>query len=201
MRPPLKDLCCIVVLTCFAQHCCNALSSPSPYSQAEISRRNLLATATGSSLLLPTSRAAFANEEPTLASASLAGGKRILLPNASPSCATNPRSSKEFPLASFGLQIYDDATAYSLTLTALEAGYRNFFASVLAGNQKGFAKAVKDSGIDREELYICGTVLSNRSQGQDKAYKKTLKGCQENMEAMSLGGIDYLDQIMLDYPG
>lgn len=47
-----------------------------------------------------------------------------------------------FPLASFGLQIYDDETAYKLTLLALEKGYRNFFASVLAGNQRGFARKI-----------------------------------------------------------
>jgi hypothetical protein len=41
-----------------------------------------------------------------------------------------------FPLASFGLQVYDDQTAYALTLTALQVGYKNFFASVLARNQK-----------------------------------------------------------------
>ena len=73
----------------------------------------------------------------------------------------NPSSSSilledtiEFPLVSFGLQIYDDKTAYKLTLTALEVGYRNFFASVLARNQKGFARAVRDSGIPREKLFI-----------------------------------------------
>ena len=49
-------------------------------------------------------------------------------------------------------RIYDDNTAYKLTLTALECGYRNFFASVLAGNQKGFAKAIRESNIPREDL-------------------------------------------------
>ena len=49
-------------------------------------------------------------------------------------------------------RIYDDNTAYKLTLTALEVGYRNFFASVLAGNQKGFAKAIRDSNVPREEM-------------------------------------------------
>ena len=175
---------------------CHALSSPSIHNN-EISRRAAL-TSASSSVLLPTLARA---EELTSETKQLVGGQRIALPNASLSCPTSPRASKLFPLASFGLQIYDDATAYSLTLTALECGYRNFFASVLAGNQKGFAKAVKDSGVSREEMYICGTVLSNRAQGEEKAYKKTLKGCQENMEAMSSGGIDYLDQIMLDYPG
>jgi 2,5-diketo-D-gluconate reductase A len=107
----------------------------------------------------------------------------------------------KFPLASFGLQIYGDETAYKLTLTALEVGYRNFFASVLAGNQKGFARAVKDSGIPREELFICGSVVSNRASGFDSAKKDTTKGWKRNMEAFAVGNIDYLDQIMLDYPG
>lgn len=113
----------------------------------------------------------------------------------------NSKNKKAFPLASFGLQVYDDDTAYRLTLTALEVGYRNFFASVLAGNQKGFAKAVKVSGIPRDELYICGTVLSNRVTGEQAAYKKTKQGCLENMSAMAAGNIDKLDMIMLDYPG
>ena len=68
-----------------------------------------------------------------------------------------------FPLASFGLQIYDDATAEKLTLLAIEAGFRNFFASVLARNQAGFARAIKRCGVPREELFICGSVVSNRA--------------------------------------
>jgi 2,5-diketo-D-gluconate reductase A len=107
----------------------------------------------------------------------------------------------KFPLASFGLQIYSDDTAYKLTRTALEVGYRNFFASVLAGNQKGFARAVKESGIPREELFICGSVVSNRASGYDDAKKATTSGWKRNMECFALGDITYLDQIMLDYPG
>mmetsp|Transcript_32005 Transcript_32005/g.69137 ORF Transcript_32005/g.69137 Transcript_32005/m.69137 type:complete len:342 (+) Transcript_32005:112-1137(+) len=113
----------------------------------------------------------------------------------------NSQNKKPFPLASFGLQVYNDDIAYKLTLTALEVGYRNFFASVLANNQKGFAKAVKASGIPRDELYICGTVLSNRVNGEKAAYQKTKQGCLENMAAMAAGNIDKLDMIMLDYPG
>ena len=73
-------------------------------------------------------------------------------------------------------RIYDDNTAYKLTLTALECGYRNFFASVLAGNQKGFAKAIKDSNVPREDLYICGSVVSNRASGFESAKQATTKG-------------------------
>ena len=105
-----------------------------------------------------------------------------------------------FPTASFGLQVYDDATAQRLTSIALEVGYRNFFASVLAGNQRGFARAIKESGIPREDLFICGSVLSNRVQGYEGARKLSARGCRENMEAFAVGDITYLDQIMLDYP-
>ena len=106
-----------------------------------------------------------------------------------------------FPLASFGLQIYDDDMAERLTLLALEAGYRNFFASVLARNQVGFARAVKRSGIPREELFICGSVVSNRAADEETAYKFTQLGCRENMQAFGAGDITQLDMIMLDYPG
>lgn len=106
-----------------------------------------------------------------------------------------------FPLVSFGLQIYDDETAYKLTLMALEVGYRNFFASVLARNQRGFARAVKDSGLPRQDLFICGSVVSNRASGFDDAKRATTRGWQENLNAFSAGNIDYLDQILLDYPG
>jgi len=105
-----------------------------------------------------------------------------------------------FPKASFGLQIYDDSTAQSLTETAISVGYRNFFASVLAGNQKGFAKGVAASGIPRQELFICGTVLSNRASGFENAYRATKRGCDENLKAFAVGGITYVDMIMLDYP-
>ena len=45
---------------------------------------------------------------------------------------------------------------------------------------------------------VSGTVLSNRVSGEDAAYTKTKQGCLENMDAMSVGGIDHLD--MSKYP-
>lgn len=124
--------------------------------------------------------------------------------NSTSTCSTTAptaSSSKPFPLASFGLQIYDNDQAYKLTLTALEVGYRNFFASVLAGNQKGFARAIRDSNVPLSDLYICGTVLSNRENGYKASYTKTMKGCQENINVMNVNGnIPKLDMIMLDYP-
>jgi len=118
-----------------------------------------------------------------------AGGEIVVLKN-----------GLSFPKASFGLQIYDDATAEELTQTAISVGYRNFFASVLAGNQEGFARGVRKSGIPREELFICGSVVSNSAQGFENAYQATKSGCESNLKAFDAGGIKYVDMIMLDYP-
>mmetsp|Transcript_7961 Transcript_7961/g.16285 ORF Transcript_7961/g.16285 Transcript_7961/m.16285 type:complete len:334 (+) Transcript_7961:92-1093(+) len=177
----------ILIVGLLQQTTTTALQLP---SSTEITRRtavsNLIASSTAavaSSLIYPQSAMA---DELTVSSNAI---------------TLNSQNKKAFPLASFGLQIYNDDTAYKLTLTALEVGYRNFFASVLAGNQKGFARAIKDSGIPRDELYICGSVLSNRVNGEEAAYKKTAQGCLENMQAFSAGKIDKLDMIMLDYPG
>ena len=177
-----------ILLGILLQQTITALQLPSS-SSTEITRRtavsNLIASTAAASTSLISPSSALANE----------------LTVASNAITLNSQNKKAFPLASFGLQIYNDETAYKLTLIALEAGYRNFFASVLAGNQKGFARAIKDSGIPRDELYICGTVLSNRVNGEEAAYKKTAQGCLENMQAFSAGNIEKLDMIMLDYPG
>jgi len=122
--------------------------------------------------------------------ANLVGGERVKLSNGA-----------AFPLASFGLQVYDDETARQLTLVALEVGYRNFFASVLARNQRGFAKAVRESDVPRSDIYICGSVLSNSARGYDAAFALSERGCKDNMNAMKAGSIEKLDMIMLDYPG
>ena len=102
-----------------------------------------------------------------------------------------------FPLASFGLQFYDDATAERLTRLALEAGFRSFFAQSAAGNQRGFARAVKAAGVPREELFICGSVVSNRALDVDAAYGLAASGCKANLDALSAGGIAALDMVML----
>ena len=156
-----------------------------------INRRDAITASTGcclTNLMLPTVVASATESDSTKKNS-----KNFVL--------LNDEAKTKFPLVSFGLQIYDDDTAYKLTLIALEVGYRNFFASVLAGNQRGFAKAIRDSQIPRDELFICGSVVSNRVQGFDNAKRSTTIGWNQNLEAFSVGNIDYLDQIMLDYPG
>ena len=53
----------------------------------------------------------------------------------------------EMPLVSFGFEMYDDRTARRLMATAIDVGYRNFFASVLAGNQVGAGQGIADAAM------------------------------------------------------
>lgn len=102
-----------------------------------------------------------------------------------------------FPSVSFGLWVWPDNAATQFTLTALEVGYRNFFASVLAFNQRGFAAAVKQSNVSRSELYICGSVNDASCGSYGRCYEQTLESGMQNLLDLEL---DYLDMIMLDYP-
>lgn len=175
-------------------------------SSSPLNRRQLLSsTASASTVAASFTITGTGFPQPSIADSTVTN----ITPNLAPSIALPTPSTvkvplvKKFPLASFGLQIYDNDTAYKLTSIALQDGYRNFFASVLAGNQKGFAQAIRDSNIPRDELYICGTVLSNRATTYKDAYALTTKGCMENLNVMNInsnGKIEYLDMIMLDYP-
>lgn len=111
--------------------------------------------------------------------------------------STTLADGQRFPLASFGLQFYDDATAERLTLMAIEAGFRNFCAQSAAKNQRGFARGVKASGVPRDDLFICGCVVSNRPPTAAAAYVETARDCAENLGAFSAGGIGTLDMLML----
>lgn len=103
----------------------------------------------------------------------------------------------KFPFVSFGLQVYSDDRAETLTGLAIQAGIRNFFASVLAGNQRGFGRAVKNSPVSRDQLFISGSALSEGCSDFDSCKQQTADQCFENLSSMQL---DYLDMIMLDYP-
>ena len=125
--------------------------------------------------------------------------RRQLVVPATPSLVLNDGSN--LPFACFGVQIYDDDTARRLTLQALEAGFRCFFTSPEAGNQRGFANAIRDSGIPREQLYIAGSVLSDDALGFRAARATTMQRCDASLEVLASGGVERLDMLLLERAG
>ena len=75
---------------------------------------------------------------------------------------------------------------------ALEHGYRAIDTAAAYGNEEGVGKAIKDSGIKREDIFVT-TKLWNDSHDYDKA----LKAFDASMEKL---GLDYLDLYLIHWP-
>src|SRR5690625_3646240 len=69
-----------------------------------------------------------------------------------------------------GLGVYKvpSEEVYQTVRSALDLGYRHIDTASFYGNEAGVGKAIKDSGIPREELFIT-TKVWNDDHGYDKA--------------------------------
>ena len=75
---------------------------------------------------------------------------------------------------------------------ALNAGYRHIDTASSYGNEKDVGKAVRDSGIRREEIFIT-TKLWNEDQG----FENTLKAFDSSLKKLNT---DYIDLYLIHWP-
>lgn len=97
------------------------------------------------------------------------------------------------PQIGFGTwQSKDGDEAYNAVKIALEAGYRHIDTAALYGNEESIGRAIKDSGIAREKLFIT-TKLWN-----------TVTTYEMAKEALDLSlkklGLDYVDLYLIHWP-
>lgn len=78
------------------------------------------------------------------------------------------------------------------TLAAIDAGYRHIDTAAAYGNEAGVGKAVRGSGVPREELFITSK-LANPNHG----YRETLAAFDRTMEQLQL---EYLDLYLIHWP-
>ncbi|WP_243767264.1 aldo/keto reductase [Paenibacillus agricola] len=76
--------------------------------------------------------------------------------------------------------------------SAIEAGYRSIDTAAAYDNEEGVGTAIKECGIDREQLFIT-TKVWNASQG----YDSTLKAFEESRKKL---GIDIIDLYLIHWP-
>ena len=99
----------------------------------------------------------------------------------------------EMPILGFGVyQIEDPVLCEQSVYEALTIGYRLIDTAAAYHNEKAVGKAIKRSGVAREELFIT-TKLWIENAGYDNA-KKAFEKSLENL------GLDYLDLYLIHQP-
>ena len=89
-------------------------------------------------------------------------------------------------------QIPDGDICYSAVLEALKCGYRHIDTAFAYGNEKSVGKAVRDSGIDRKDIFIT-TKVPAEVKSADGAREHILRSC-ENL------GLNYIDLMLIHAP-
>ncbi|MYS37482.1 diketogulonate reductase-like aldo/keto reductase [Streptomyces sp. KhCrAH-43] len=96
------------------------------------------------------------------------------------------------PQLGFGVfQVPDDETATAVG-HALDAGYRSIDTAAVYGNERGVGRAIADSGVPREELFVT-TKLWNADQGYDQA----LAAFDASLAKL---GLDHVDLYLVHWP-
>ena len=97
------------------------------------------------------------------------------------------------PSIGFGVfMIPNDGETYEAVLKALQAGYRHIDTAAAYMNESDVGKAIKDSGIAREDIYITSKLWL-----QDYGYEQAKQGIQTSLRLL---GVDYIDLYLLHQP-
>lgn len=99
---------------------------------------------------------------------------------------------RTIPQIGLGVWQVPDDVATDACLAAFEAGYRHIDTAALYGNEEGVGRAIKASGIPREELFIT-TKVWNTDQGRDK----TIAAMEASLARLDL---DYVDLYLIHWP-
>ena len=99
----------------------------------------------------------------------------------------------KIPAVGFGVFLIPaDGPTYDAVLTALKAGYRHIDTAAAYFNEADVGRAVRYSGIPREEIFITSKLWL-----QDYGYKAAKKGLETSLEKL---GMDYVDLYLLHQP-
>lgn len=107
------------------------------------------------------------------------------------SCVLN--NGVKMPWLGFGVWKVKDGDEVKLAVrSAIETGYRSIDTAAAYGNEAGVGEAIREAGIDRDQLFIT-TKVWNADQG----YEETLKAFDQSMKKL---GLDTLDLYLVHWP-
>ncbi|MDE5576164.1 MAG: aldo/keto reductase [Oscillospiraceae bacterium] len=99
----------------------------------------------------------------------------------------------EIPVYGFGTyQIPADGSTYTAVRNALDMGIRHIDTAVAYFNEQEVGKAIRESGIPREEIF-----LTSKLWLQDYGYEPAKKGIETSLRKL---GLDYIDLYLIHQP-
>ena len=99
----------------------------------------------------------------------------------------------KMPWLGFGVfQMNDGQEVENAVKRALEIGYRSIDTAAVYGNEIGVGKAIKASGISREEIFLTTKVWND-----DQRKTRTLDAFQESLDRLQT---DYVDLYLVHWP-
>ncbi len=101
-------------------------------------------------------------------------------------------SGAEIPQLGFGVWKAKKDDCYKATLKAFEVGYRHIDTAAIYGNEGQVGRALRESGLKREEVFIT-TKLWNADHGEQKPFDAIAKSL-DNLQ------LDYVDLYLIHFP-
>jgi diketogulonate reductase-like aldo/keto reductase len=99
----------------------------------------------------------------------------------------------EIPILGLGVyQSRPGQETYDAVRAALEAGYRHVDTARVYGNERDVGRAVRDSGIPREQVFVT-TKLWNADHG----FEQALRACDQSLARL---GLDRVDLYLVHWP-
>lgn len=96
----------------------------------------------------------------------------------------------KIPAIGLGTWQATDEEVYNSVLHALKTGYRHIDTAAAYGNEEPIGRAIKDSGIDRKEIFVTTKLVSTQHNDVEKSIKASLKKLQ----------LDYVDLYLIHWP-
>lgn len=98
----------------------------------------------------------------------------------------------EMPVLGFGVYQVEPSETENVVFDALQTGYRSLDTAAAYMNEEAVGRAIKRSGIAREELFI-----TTKLWIQDAGYEKAKKAFEVSLQKLQL---DYLDLYLIHQP-
>ncbi len=106
--------------------------------------------------------------------------------------STQLNNSLSMPMMGFGTNTLNDETCVRCVSDAISVGYRLFDTATIYGNEKAVGEGIKQSGIEREKLFITSKVWVD-----DSGYEKTKQAFETSINKLAT---NYLDLYLVHRP-